>query len=174
MKTTEYYNSTKNQGIKRDFVQREVLANVNSMVRYILGKSYYGETETPPFSHDDIENYYQYPKYIGDYANFEGGTEDQRQKEIERLRELIADDDHDTEMRDTIESEIDDIENLESEHREVYEWWMVSGYLFDKLKEKGEVVIESEGIWGRRSTGQAVSLDHVISEICEDMEILVG
>ena len=62
----------------------------------------------------------------------------------------------------------------DSELQEVYEWWICSGWLIDKLKAKGEPVLESECIWGRCTTGQGILLDEVISEICEDMGILEG
>jgi hypothetical protein len=75
---------------------------------------------------------------------------------------------------------IDDIENIyieneetgESEMQEVFQWFIVSDYLAEKLKEKGEPIIEEENIWGRGTCGQAVLLDYVITEICAEMQIL--
>jgi len=77
---------------------------------------------------------------------------------------------------------IDDIENFyvedeetgESEMQEVYQWFSVSEYLANKLSEKGEPIIRDENIWGRCTFGQAILLDHVITEICAEMEILQG
>ena len=77
----------------------------------------------------------------------------------------------------------EDIENLfvpseeneeDYDQQEVFEWWMVSSYLCEKLKEKGCPIIEYENIWGRTTTGQAILLDYVITEICAEMEILQG
>lgn len=72
----------------------------------------------------------------------------------------------------------DDIENIYNEeieeYTEVAEWYQVSSFLCDKLKEKGQVVIPHMNYWGRCATGQAILLDSVISEICEDLEILEG
>jgi len=59
--------------------------------------------------------------------------------------------------------------------KEVFEWWAVSKWFLEKLREKKEVVIDTyPPIWGRTTTGQAILLDSVISEICADMEILEG
>lgn len=61
-------------------------------------------------------------------------------------------------------------------YREPYEFWIVSDYLFNNLKENGYIVAEFLGfnIWGRETTGQAISLDYAISQITEQMQILEG
>ena len=60
--------------------------------------------------------------------------------------------------------------------QEILEYWIVSPWLGEKLREKGEPVLERWGgwIWGRTCSGQAILLDNVISEICYEMEILEG
>ena len=60
--------------------------------------------------------------------------------------------------------------------QEIYEYWFVAKWLAEKLEEKGEVIIYhfNSPIWGRQASGQAILLDGVISEICEDLEILDG
>ena len=74
----------------------------------------------------------------------------------------------------------EDIENIYDDqtdsYKEVYEWWFVSKMLYEYLREKGEVVCNFDGgfLWGRTSTGQAILLDEVISEICECLGILDG
>ena len=67
---------------------------------------------------------------------------------------------------------IEDEETGESEMQEVFQWFIVSEFLAEKLKEKGEPIIEEENIWGRGTFGQAVLLDYVITEICAEMQIL--
>lgn len=64
----------------------------------------------------------------------------------------------------------------EEEEREVFEWWLVSSWLVEKLKKKGEVFVEifGETWWGRGCTGQAVYLDSVMGSIGESMGILEG
>ena len=50
---------------------------------------------------------------------------------------------------------------------EILEWWVVSEWLLEKLKEKGETVEQFYGlpIWGRVCSGQAIALDGVIQNI---------
>ncbi len=163
-------NSTTNQRIKEKFVSQHVYANVNTMVEYIINKGF--EDSDAPFTIEDVSNYYTYPEYTGEYANFEGGSEEEKQKEIERLKGIIENQINDDNT--DIETDIEALENLESEPQEVFEWWMVSNYLAEKLNEYGECIIDSENIWGRTTTGQAILLDYVITKICADMEILEG
>lgn len=66
--------------------------------------------------------------------------------------------------------------NLDTEIPEIYEWWAVSNWFGEKLKEYGQPVIEAWGksYWGRTCTGQAISLDGVVCRIAADMHILKG
>lgn len=68
----------------------------------------------------------------------------------------------------------EDIENLyypkteeenAGEAKEIYEYWIVSNWLIEKLADKGEAIIRHENIWCRTTTGQAILLDSVIREI---------
>jgi hypothetical protein len=186
-------NSIKNQGIKGNFVSREVYCNVNDIVEYILSK----DDKEAPFTWDDVENLYALPEYCGKYINFSSITEDQREEYIKEAeeekekKEEILNDLHDkeelTEKEDQevtrleaeieeIEEEIEEVRELETEPQEVFEWWIVSPNLYYKLQKRGEPVIKSYGqcYWGRTTTGQAILLDSVISEICQEMGILEG
>jgi len=54
---------------------------------------------------------------------------------------------------------------------EVYEHWLVTGWLAEKLREKGECVCDDwQGltIWGRTTTGQAIAMDPVIQQIVKE------
>lgn len=70
----------------------------------------------------------------------------------------------------------DEHNNLDTKPEEIYEWWAVTNWFGEKLKEQGCVVIESWGksYWGRCTTGQSISLDGCIINIAKDMEILQG
>ena len=59
-------------------------------------------------------------------------------------------------------------EFLYGEWYEVMEWWLITPYLARLLLDKCEVVIEECGNhwWGRQSSGQAIYLDEVMTEIC--------
>jgi hypothetical protein len=55
---------------------------------------------------------------------------------------------------------------------EVFEHWLVSRWLADKLEAKGEKVIRdffNMNIWCRCCTGQAISMDYAIQQIAEDL-----
>lgn len=60
---------------------------------------------------------------------------------------------------------------LDPEYGEIYEHWIVTGWLGDRLRSRGHVVEEYLGltIWGRGCTGQAVCIDNVIEDICKEM-----
>ena len=57
---------------------------------------------------------------------------------------------------------------LEPQPKEIDEYWAVSSWLARKLDEAGEAVhmdVYGHNIWGRCTTGQAISMDHVIREM---------
>lgn len=64
----------------------------------------------------------------------------------------------------------------ESQPQEIFEWWIVSEYLYKALKGKHEPVLEwgNNYYWGRGTCGQSIMLDNIISVICSDMGILDG
>jgi hypothetical protein len=55
---------------------------------------------------------------------------------------------------------------------EIYEWWLVSDWMFKKLEEKGEAVLKTDwgDWWGRTCTGQAIYIDGVVEEIYSDVQ----
>ena len=60
---------------------------------------------------------------------------------------------------------------LDYEHTEALEYWVVSSWLARKLAEKGESIAEVGGltVWGRCTSGQAISCDGVIEMITEEL-----
>lgn len=66
--------------------------------------------------------------------------------------------------------------DCEDFRREPYEFWAVTGWAAEKLRKRGECVVEicDIEVWGRPTTGQSISMDHVWWEIADSMEILVG
>ena len=56
---------------------------------------------------------------------------------------------------------------------EIYEFWSVSDWLYDKLKEKGEIVFKclDFNVWGRQVTGRALRFTAVLREITEEEEL---
>lgn len=55
--------------------------------------------------------------------------------------------------------------------KEIDEWWLVSPWFGKKLLlEKEPVIDNGYGVWwGRTTTGQAISLDHIIEKIYDDV-----
>jgi len=155
-------NSTTNQRIKGKFVGAEVLGCFTQEVEYILSRNDYANA---PFTYDDIEHFYQ--PYCADCG--EGHTSF-TEKENDDGDTVCACDDCGREYSEN------EYAGLDSEPSEVYEWWAVSGFLAKKLADRGHCTIEGPCVryWGRCTTGQAILLDGVISDICEEMEILDG
>lgn len=80
----------------------------------------------------------------------------------------------DNETLDDCETYQDVCEELDIEpyEREVFEHWIVSDWLADKLEAKGEKVDRDFGgmiVWARTTTGQAISMDSVIEAIRADL-----
>ena len=65
------------------------------------------------------------------------------------------------------DEEVEEIRNNGSDINEVYEHWLVSDWLLEKLKEQEEPILETdyETWWGRTCTGQAILLDYNIQEL---------
>lgn len=150
-------NSSVNQEIKRKFVEREVLACFSYEMEAILQSSG-GVNDAGLASYDDIENLYQYVcPNCGDSM-----PEIERDQETEKA--------HCPHCHDEIVSELD------QEPQEIFEWWIVTEYLYRQLKKRNEPVLEwgNNCYWGRTTTGQAIMMDGVISSICREMEILDG
>ena len=65
----------------------------------------------------------------------------------------------------------DELENFD-EDTDVLEWWLVTPYMADMLKNNGEVILAAYDCywWGRTTTGQALYMDWVIQEIARQTE----
>lgn len=158
------YNSVANQGIIGKFVQREVLACLTSEVEFILKRTIEGDDNGAPFTWDDMDNYYRpHCEDCGEgYNSFTMGENEDGETvyTCDDCGRVYTEEEHN---------------NLDTEPAEVYEWWLVTDWLAEKLKARGEVVIEGfTNYWGRQCSGQAILLDNVMGEICEGMEILEG
>lgn len=61
---------------------------------------------------------------------------------------------------------------IEPHYREVFEHWIVTDWLADRLEAKGEKVDRNFAgltIWARTTTGQAIAADWVIEEIAREL-----
>jgi len=60
---------------------------------------------------------------------------------------------------------------IEPQFNEVLEHWIVSDHLANKLREHDQIVADIYGltIWGRYTSGQAISMDGVICDIYDEL-----
>ncbi len=162
------YDSVENQRIKEKFVQREVLACFSWELGVLLRLKDTTSDEDLP-SWEDVQGLYQFvcPECRHGVQSLEGiqSEVDERSGELVERNIWTC-----PSCQEVSEKE------WESEPQEVYEWWMVSEWFAKKLETHGEPILDwgNHYYWGRTCTGQAILLDHVISEICREEEILVG
>lgn len=159
----ENENSAENQRIKGAFVDREVISCASRIVGAACDVA--GDNE------DVIDAYVPVPDY-------ESALSD---AEIEPFTDEYGascwrDKDGTTCAGDA--SEACEFFSIESYEREIFEHWIVTDFLGRRLSERGEKVLRDffgmGCVWCRTTTGQAILLDSVISDICADLGLLVG
>lgn len=111
----------------------------------------------------------------GDINPAEDGIDDWCQDNLDQWPGISADDlrarlkahlgEYDEGYKDFCEEH-----NLDYDYIEVYEHWIVTNWLAGKLAGKGEITGDICGltVWGRTTTGQAISMDWVIQEIYKE------
>jgi hypothetical protein len=159
MKTN--YNSSENQRIKGMLVSREICHCASQMISELQRSS--------DFNDEILELFYSIPDYdqaLEDYLYYKS------EEEISEILEHYGV----NEVAELSPDEVVNDYNLDFDYLEPYEFWIISDWFGEKLKEHDQIVCEFMGftIWGRLTTGQAILLDHVISMIAEEMEILDG
>ena len=176
--TKQNYNSSKNQRIKERFVGQHIIYNVSYMISELVKNAEISEEENlyDLMSQEDWETPVDY--YIENNMTI---TECMQWIQMDSAIGLPYTGNAKKQLVRYLEDEEKYQEFAESydidpEQVEAYEHWIVSSYLKDKLAEKGKMTGDVLGldIWGRTTTGQAILLDLVISEICSDMNILEG
>jgi len=154
------YNSTKNQEIKGKLISREVMCCASQMI---------GQIQETELSEEVMELFYSTPDYEQAVENYLYGLSEEEKAEL--CDEYDVD-----EVEDIDAAELCNDKNIEYDYLEPYEFWIVTDYFGERLKQHGQIVVDFLGftIWGRLTTGQAILLDHVVSVIAEEMEILEG
>jgi len=147
------------------FVRNEVHCNVSQFVEFVL-KNEHADPQNAPLSLEDFENLETYPEYFGKHVRFPGGTYEQLKAEYERVEDMQGP------FQSAKEDELDELEKLDPEPQEIFEYWLISSRLAEDLRDKGEPVAILSGlhVWGRTCTGQAISMDPVISEIYQELK----
>lgn len=65
----------------------------------------------------------------------------------------------------------EEIENIEEEPQEIYEWWPInSSFLIEDLLKMSEAVLSNDygDWWGRTCTGQSISLDPTFWDVFQE------
>jgi nucleoid DNA-binding protein len=92
-------------------------------------------------------------------------------KEVIQLEDYInfykSDETIKSEYNVKTKEEIQEIRDNGEDQQEVFEHWLCSDWLIEKLKEQNEPILETdfETWWGRTCTGQSIYLDHNIQEL---------
>jgi|TARA_R100000084_G_scaffold66430_1_gene28993 hypothetical protein len=137
----EYFNLDNGivQDITRIFITPHIYRNQTALVTDMQKE---GESNLYRFEWDNIENLYmtdeEILKYMGSY------DEDMSDQEL-----------------------IDEVRNNGEDMNEIFEWYLVSDWFLDRLREINEPVIDNDygEYWGRCCTGQSIYLDHNIQEL---------
>jgi hypothetical protein len=163
------YNSSKNQEIKRKFVDREVIYCVSSLVSELAGKA----EEFRDYEDDLYASYQSEPDYE------EALTDNECEPFVDEFGAECWKDNRDGETFAGSAQYACEAFGIDAYDycRDVFEHWIVTDWLADKLEAHGEKILRDffgMTIWCRTTTGQAILLDGVIGEICHDMEILDG
>jgi hypothetical protein len=160
-------NSKRNQAIKRALVDREVIHCVSTVVWEISNQA-----ESFPEYYEDLINAFRGIPDFEEAASADGWTK-------RNSDGVFVNHDLDKESNADTWEDLCDQEEIETfgYESEIFEHWIVSDYMATKLENYGHRVLRDffgMTVWGRPTTGQAIFLDAVISQIAEDMEILEG
>lgn len=157
MVSTKFWNTPSNQLLKRDFVHNEVYTCISDMASFL-----FADTDEAYAHYEDFENYYYNvcPHCL------------ERIEDFEILLKYSAENpDNDTHCCPSCG---EDIESPELMPSEILEYYLVSPWLGAQLRKHGECVYPRFGawVWGRCTSGQAILLDDVISQICNENDLL--
>lgn len=191
--------SSKNQRIVEDLVGREVYCCMTLEMEYMLSRVDEHDRDNP-FDEDDLaliyvpycskcDSSYLEIKTVGELADDEFERENFPEENrlsylcpacgdwyetVQEARECCGEDSEVYKCCDC--GAIYSNDYVDYRREEIYEWWAVSRWFGEKLREQGCVVIEAWGksYWGRCATGQSITLDGCVINIAKNMGILEG
>jgi hypothetical protein len=159
--TTETTNA-----IAKNIIENNVHYCQTGLIEALLQAEGTGSNLSESFCIDNITNLYplipagygELEAYCLDYGYCDKSTLDEIRLGCTEEGEL-NESDYEDELRELAESS--------QEAQDIYEWWLIDGWLAAKLKAEGEPVLDNEfGYWwGRTGTGQAAYLDAAIQNI---------
>lgn len=133
-------------------VNNEILTCQSSLVEKLLSENI--------VNYDDIVNLYK--------DNSEEIEE--LQEKLEELENQDNEEENEVEI-DNLQSKIEELESEQEEPQDIFEWWVVTNWMADKLEEIGEPILRSdyETWWGRTCTGQSIKMDYSIRLMVESL-----
>lgn len=143
-----------------DAADLESIADDNGCWEDILSEYVPEVKEAAEEAEDDSTTYYLYTGCTNPFDDEDEAREAAIESVMPAIREAV--------WKITTDYEaICSNHGLDYEYTEALEYWVVSSWLAEKLAEKGESIAEVCGltVWGRCTSGQAISLDGVISKI---------
>ncbi len=152
--TDSYYGYSKEiHELAKRYIAGDIIQCASCMVNDMLNHSDIPFIGKAGFSYENIENLYD--------------------DSLEAIESFLCENLEDEELEEIWEIAFDEREarayelGFEPEPNEIYEWWQVSGWLFDKLRNAGQPVLSTDygKYWGRCTTGQAIILDGTMQEI---------
>jgi hypothetical protein len=163
------YNSSTNQDIKGKFVDREVIHCASNMVYNLTTQA-----ENFPDYQDELYSAFEGVPDYEEIARKNGWTMVDDLNDQYKNGNFVNEDGEYSQADDW--SELCDEQNIYIAYPDIFEHWIVTKYFGERLTAHGQKVFElfDFTIWARPTTGQAILLDGVIGEICEEMEILEG
>ncbi|MDA3780320.1 MAG: hypothetical protein PF487_08925 [Bacteroidales bacterium] len=155
-----------------EFVGREVYSNVGDKVQALIDAQKFDlfEYMTPRAYYNNEECTQEEIDLIINEKNIEL---DQLNDKILEITSVEEEADLE-EMISQLEEDIEELGDLDFDDPEPLEYWIVSPFLAEKLKDRGQVIIDEymSPIWGRESSGQAILLDGVIVDIVKSLNII--
>jgi hypothetical protein len=147
-----------------DLVKREVHYCVSHLVYIVAGG--YGNVESTTELSDLAEQAFELCSPIDDWE--EAATQEGWRKGKNGFYFAHDFSDHDA----TSWQELCEAEDIEPYQRDVFEHWLVSDWLADKLAAKGEKVDKDFAgltVWARTTTGQGIAWDWAIEQITQEL-----
>lgn len=126
------------QDITREFIQPHIYRNQSNLVFHLQ------EQQVDGFWPEDINNLYMTDDEIVKYCHYNYSYEEITEQEL-----------------------IDEIRDNGEDINEIYEWYLVSDWFLNRLKEINEPYLENDygEYWGRTCTGQSIYLDYNIQKL---------
>lgn len=152
-------------------VKNEVLVCASGLIELLLNKGQEDqEISNAGYNWENIENLYVLSE---DVINKIEELEEDLEKTEEQLQEVEEDSQEWYSLQDNIyeiEEELEELKNSDTEPQEILEWWEITNWLYEKLKENSEPVLSTDFgyYWGRTTTGQVISMDYIINKIANN------